>query len=170
MERSEKSWGMVLIKNYDFFFAGIALFVLVIITFGGVPMRYVFNKPLIWQQEIQLTSAVWIIFWGSGGVFRTGGHVAIEVLVDILPLSVQKIIRIAGWIISTFIIGYLCLQSCILIRQLHVSGRVTDILKIPFPYIYAVVPIGCITMIVNSGYKLIKEFRGETTALEESAE
>jgi TRAP-type C4-dicarboxylate transport system permease small subunit len=164
MENPKRYRGIVLLRNYDFFFAGVALFVLIIVTFGGVPMRYALNKPLIWQQEIQLASAVWIVFWGAGGVFRTGGHVAIEIFVDMLPPPVQKIIKIGGWIISAFIIGYLFLQSCILIHQLHVSGRVTDILKIPFSYIYAVIPVGCVTMIANSGYRLIKELRGKEAA------
>jgi TRAP-type C4-dicarboxylate transport system permease small subunit len=164
METQKKTWLMGLLKNFDFFFAGIALSILVAVTFGGVPMRYALNMPLIWQQEIQLACAVWIVFWGAGGAFRRGGHIAIEILVDLLPVYAQKTIRIAGWFVSASILAYLFLQSCILIRQLHVSGRVTDILRIPFAYIYAVIPVGCITMAANSGYILVKELRTDIPA------
>ena len=68
------------ILNLDYIIAGIALSVLIIVTFGGVIMRYFLGNPIIWGEEVQLFCFVWTVFFGAGAAFRTGSHVAIDVI------------------------------------------------------------------------------------------
>lgn len=48
--------------NLDLLVASISLITLIIITFFGVLMRYIFNNPFVWQQEVQLWCFVWVVF------------------------------------------------------------------------------------------------------------
>jgi TRAP-type C4-dicarboxylate transport system permease small subunit len=156
------------LKNYDFFIAGIALSILVVVTFLGVIMRYVVNSPFTWQQEIQLACIVWVVCWGAGGAFRHGSHVAIEFIVDNFPERFRKVFHVVILLISVFILAYLLVQSCILLAQFDRFGRSTDILKIPLVYIYWVIPVGMVLMIINYVYVTFRAIAGKD--LEETTE
>jgi TRAP-type C4-dicarboxylate transport system permease small subunit len=149
MSQSGRLSKLKFLKNYDFFIAGIALCILVVVTFLGVIMRYAVNRPFTWQQETQLACIVWIVLWGAGGAFRYGSHVAIEFIVDKFPEKLQKVFYVVILLISVFVLAYLLIQSCILLAQFNRSGRATEILKIPLVCIYWVIPAGLAITIFN---------------------
>jgi len=137
-------------KNLDLLLAGICFIVLVIVTFSGVLMRYLFSKPFVWQEEIQLWMFIWITFFGGSAAFRTRSHVGIEIIVDLLPESMQKAVQI---LISTFLVmvlGYLCMQSWLLIQQFLRTNKTTSMLSIPAWLVYSAIPIGSVLMIINN--------------------
>ena len=57
--------------NLDIIVAGIALIVLIALTFAGVVMRYIIGQPFTWLEEVQLFCMVWIVFAAGGAAFRT---------------------------------------------------------------------------------------------------
>ena len=59
--------------------ASLVLLVLILMTAAGVVMRYVFNNPFTWEEELQLACMVWITFLAAAAAFRTQSHVAIEI-------------------------------------------------------------------------------------------
>ena len=59
--------------------ASLVLLVLICVTFFGVLMRYIFNNPFTWEEELQLACMVWITFLAAPAAFRTKSHVAIEI-------------------------------------------------------------------------------------------
>ena len=73
-----------IIGNLDVAVASIALIVLILLTFSGVIMRYIVGKPYTWLEEVQLFCMVWIVFAAGGAAFRTGSHVAIEMVVEMV--------------------------------------------------------------------------------------
>lgn len=153
MERLNK------LLNLDYIIAGIALIVLVLVTFIGVIMRYFLGNPLIWGEEIQLLCFVWIVFFGAGAAFRTGSHVAIDVVVDMFPQKLKKIVEILGNIVVLVVLIYLLNKSLPLISQHLSTARTTNIIKLPYSFVYSALPIGCILMVVNfllKTYQLIK--------------
>ena len=56
------------LKNLDLIVAALALAVLVAVTFTNVFMRYLFAKPLIWAEEVQLLCFLWMTY-GSRSSF-----------------------------------------------------------------------------------------------------
>lgn len=152
--------GKAVLKNLDLIIAGTASVFLVCVTFLGVIMRYCFNKPFIWEEEVQLACFVWIVFFGAGAAFRTGNHVSIDFIVDRMPMAVQKVVN---WLIYIGVMAielYLLIQSCELIVNMARMQRRTDILHIPLTYIYIAAPIGCILMMLNYSYTYFKNRKG----------
>ena len=78
-----------IVKNLDLAIACVALCVLIVVTFGGVVMRYLVGSPLIWAEEVQLMCFMWMTFFGAGAAFRYGSHVAVEIVVEQLPKKIQ---------------------------------------------------------------------------------
>ena len=88
------------ILSLDLVISGIALIVLIILTFLGSLMRYIINKPIIWQEEVQIGLAIWVIFFGASAAFRYSNHIAIDMIVDMFPKNIQKIIEVLIAIIT----------------------------------------------------------------------
>ena len=59
MKQGRQSIVWKILKNLDIVLAGLILGILVVVTFSGVIMRYIFNAPFVWQQEVQLTCFLW---------------------------------------------------------------------------------------------------------------
>lgn len=58
-----------------------AVFMLAILslTFSQVLLRYVFNHPVTWIEEISRYLFVWIVFLGSATAFRVGAHIKVDI-------------------------------------------------------------------------------------------
>jgi TRAP-type C4-dicarboxylate transport system permease small subunit len=145
------------ILNFDLFISCTAMAVLILLTFGAVVMRYFINRPIIWGEEVQLFCIVLVVFFGAGAGFRTGSHVAIDIVVDLLPKKVQRVIEIIIYIISLFVLIYFLYQSFSFTRQMFETERTTEILSIPYFITYSAFPLGCVLMILN--YTLSVYFR-----------
>lgn len=142
------------ILNVDAMIASITLCLLIVLTFAGVIWRRVLNSPFTWMEEVQLACMVWIVFAGATVAFRTGNHVAIEMVVDLFPEKVQKIATYFISAVVVFVLGYLFYVSLGFINIFITSGRSTSILNIPYSLIYAIAPVSFILMIFNYFYGL----------------
>lgn len=137
------------ILSLDLVISGIALIVLIILTFLGSLMRYIINKPIIWQEEVQIGLAIWAIFFGASAAFRYSNHIAIDMIVDMFPKNIQKIIEVLIAIITISVLLFMLINGKNLVLQFIKTNRSTNILHIPSQYIYSAIPIGCFLMIIN---------------------
>lgn len=150
-----------ILGNLDIAVASITLVVLVALTCYGVLMRYAVGKPLTWLEEVQMACMVWIVFAAGGAAFRTGNHVAIEMVVDLFPKKIQKLIEALISVVVVAVIAYLFWQSIGFIGMFVKSGRSTSMLKIPYTLIYGIAPVSYVLMIVSYFYALIKGVKSE---------
>lgn len=148
-------------NNLDLWISCISLIVLVSCTFMGVVMRYFFNDPFVWLQEVQLWCFTWVVFFGSGAAFRSGSHVAIEVVVDKMPLKMKKVVEVLVYFIFMAVLLFFFVNGSKLIIQLFKTARTTNILEVPYPVIYSAFPIGCVLMMVNHTVMVIKDLKIE---------
>ena len=147
--------------NLDVVVAAIALAVLIILTFAGVPFRYILGAPFTWLEEVQLACMVWIVFAAAGAAFRSGNQVAIEMVVDLMPKKVQKAMNIVISVIVVAVLAYLFYQSIGFIGIFIKSGRATPMLKIPYAVIYGIAPVSYVVMLVSYFWSVIKGVKSE---------
>lgn len=123
--------------------------------------RYVLDKPFTWLEEVQLACMVWVVFAAGGAAFRTGNHVAIEMIVDLFPQKVQKIFDILISAVVVVVLLYLFKQSLGFIQIFLKSGRSTPMLDIPYSLIYGIAPVSFVWMIFNYFYALFTGVKSE---------
>lgn len=160
MEKKENK-AISVLANLDIVVASVILAILIVLTFLGVIWRYIFNAPFTWLEEVQTSCMVWIVFAAAGAAFRSGNHVAIEMIVDMMPAKMQKIME---WIISAvvvIVVGYLFWQSIGFIQVFLKSGRSTSMLKIPYAVVYGIAIVSYIDMIISYFYSIIKGVKSE---------
>lgn len=135
--------------NLDVYVSSIIMIILIVITFLGVIFRYIVGKPFTWLEEVQLMCMVWIGFLSAGAAFRNGSHIAIEMVVDALPLAGQKAVNWFIRIVVLFVLSYL-FKQCIGYFMLFIrNGRLTPVLRIPYSAVYFVAPLSCALMIIS---------------------
>ena len=138
--------------------ASLVLLVLICVTFFGVLMRYIFNNPFTWEEELQLACMVWI-------TFRTKSHVAIEILVDALPKSLRKIVELLIPVVVYAVLIYFFFRSQNYIAVMLRTSRKTPILMIPYSTIYAIAPVSIVLMLISyteqKYYELKELFKGD---------
>lgn len=160
---------LYILSNADVFFGSCALILLVGLTFIGVIMRRFFNAPLSFQEEIQVLCILWLVYITAGAVFRTTGHISIEILVEMFSKRIQWILTVIVYIIVMITLIYTLSRSLVLVDQLFTTNRLTNILKIPYGYLYMSLPVGCVLMMISNTIVFIKRdiiehFRGAKDA------
>lgn len=94
----------------DLIFAGLtallALCVVVMLAmvFINVVMRYAFNSGIDISTEVARLSFVWLTFGGAVLAFRTREHLAINMVVDRLPIRMQKVVHILRQLIILWVL------------------------------------------------------------------
>lgn len=163
-----------IIKNLDIIVSGIALVMLVVITFLGVIARRIFNSPFQWGEEMQIMCTIWMVFIASGAVFRTVDHISIELIVDNFKGRLRWIVDLLIYLVVMATLAFTLYRSVLLVQQLVVTGRTTNILKLPYFLVYIPFPIGCVLMMVSDTIVTIKKLfckhEDETEKKEENAE
>lgn len=154
-----------LLGNLDLYLAVVSFVILTVITIIGVAMRYFFSNPFIWQEEVQQWMIVWIVLGAGSAAFRTGSHISVEIVVEMFNETVQKIIEGIICIFTSVVLTYFTIKGVEYVRQLIAYGRTTSVLKIPYEYIYFVLPLSCILMMLNNVYFMIgRLFMGKREA------
>lgn len=148
--KDNKIWKILL--NWDLLIANIVLVVLILSTFGGVIFRYILNNPIDWMEEVQMMAIVWVVFLGAGAAFREGGHVAVEIIVELFTKSVQKLIRVLTGILVIAVLAALCYLSAQYVEVAYFSGRCSGILRVPYYQVYGIIPVSCAWMILSYLY------------------
>ena len=94
---------------------------LVIILFtlltAGVLSRYIFNSPIIWENEFSLILFVWFIFLGITIAFFEHQHIVINIFIDALPQIARNffniLVKLSIFIFSIIVVkeGFRLIQA-----------------------------------------------------------
>ncbi len=114
----------------------------------GVFSRYVLASTFTWYDEIARACFVWVVFLGAAVGVERGAHFRLHLLVDRMPLRLQ---RAAGVFGSLIVIAF----SLALIWQGWVfvelgSAQQTPVMGVSKAWIYAAMPTGGALMVVQS--------------------
>lgn len=81
-------------KKIESIVAAVTFVVMVAMTSINVFSRYLFGKSFPFAEEIAYLMFAWCVFIGACDAYRTKGMVAVDVFVDRMPASVQRVIGI----------------------------------------------------------------------------
>ncbi len=148
----------------DVLLSVLALAGLVTVTFLGVFMRYLFNSPFPWLDEVQMILILWLTCFGASAAVRHGGHIAIDMLVNLLPGRPRKAVGAVVYLVMLFMLGFLAWNSWGMVGHLFQTSRATDILRLPRAYIYAAMPLSAVFMIAGYLAGAVRAIAGRAPA------
>lgn len=150
------------INKVFIFIACLMMAALMIIVCVDLTLRYVFNSPLIWGTEVTEILLLYITFLGAAQVFREDSHVVIDLL---LVFGSARRKRVLGFISCAFV----GLVSVVLVYygfsatyNHYVRGVFNPtIIETPIALILAIIPIGCVPLLLEVILKVRKLVRQE---------
>jgi TRAP-type C4-dicarboxylate transport system permease small subunit len=121
-----------------------------------VVMRYVFNSPLTWTDEVTRLQLVWLAFVGAVLAYRLGKDIAVDAVEQFAKKRhVTWLAGSAAAVIETTVL-LVALTFTVAGWQLAVAtvDRVTPALGIPVATFYAVVPLAGVLLLVSVAQRL----------------
>ncbi len=114
----------------------------VAVAFTNVVARYAFDASLVWATELTIFLFLWSVFFGAAYCFKKDAHIAVTVILDIMPSRIAKIMLLISHLV-TFVflatVAYFGYEYLLLVIDL--DERSIDLWDMPMWIIYLVVPV-----------------------------
>jgi TRAP-type transport system small permease protein len=78
------------------------LAVMVVMVFGNVVLRYVFNSGIIVSEEVSRWLFLWVTFLGAVVALKEHGHLGTDALISRLPVLGKKICLVLGHLLMLY--------------------------------------------------------------------
>ncbi|MCO5124218.1 MAG: TRAP transporter small permease [Rhizobacter sp.] len=121
--------------------AGAAIFCMSLIIPFGVFTRYVLGTGSQWPEPIAILLMMSFTFIGAAAAYRAGAHIAVSMLVDLLPASLHRagevLVHALMVVVSLFVTIYgtqLCMAT--------MGQSIAELPWLPVGVTYAAIPIG----------------------------
>lgn len=135
--------------------AVIALAIMLCAIFYNVVMRYVFNNPSSWSDELTMICLAYVTYLGGASAYKRNLHFGIDILVDKLPLKwrtiLRQIVNFAFIILFSYltVLGYRLFNSAV--KVFNYSGW-------SYKWMDAALPLGFLSMTIYAVYFFIQSF------------
>ena len=147
--------------------ACLALLAMTLLTTADAFLRYLFNAPLNGVEEATVEFFMpALVYWSIAHIFRTGGHVRITLVSDLLPARVQR----ALWCIFDLLTATLfALIAYGLLQRTLAAYRMNEYSTSPLNYViwpsFAIVVIGAALLVVRAVQAAIDPSHQDTHAV-----
>ena len=137
-------------KGFDFFEKALNLvsmtFVgaIVAIIFYSVVMRYAFDRPPFWSEELARFIFIWIIMFGAVLVTRERSHIELVLFVNLLPKKWKYILSIFTHFLM-IVFCWVMVQQGIKIYPI-VAQATSPTLGLSMGWLYLSIPVGGLLM------------------------
>ena len=102
------------------------LAVMVVMVFGNVVLRYVFNSGIIASEEVSRWLFLWVTFLGAIVALKEHGHLGTDALISRLPVLGKKICLVLGHLLMLYATWLVFSGALAQVRiNLHVEAPVT---------------------------------------------
>ncbi|MGI6417937.1 MAG: TRAP transporter small permease [Thermoguttaceae bacterium] len=135
-------------RHFEEIAGGLLLVAMCLIGAVKVVSRYVLASPLAWTEELATILFAWLVFIGASLALKQNEHFAIDVIVNLLPLSMRRHLdmlrHFAVLLFCLLLIGY---GTRLAVMNWHVA---TPMLEVSRGWVYLSVPFGGLLMLVRT--------------------
>lgn len=121
----------------------------------GVVLRYVFNNPLTWSEEIVVTLFVWMVMLGIPSALRSKMHIRIDVLILRLSNSARRSVGYLAYAAGLIVFLSAVYAGCS--HTLGVWGSHTPMLGLSMGWTFIAMPIGFALTLFHGSIILLEE-------------
>lgn len=132
----------------------VIMFVMLAILTCHVTMRYLFNRPLIWTDEVTTMMQGTIAFLGIGYCFHRGQHTELSLLYDRVPRQIQRIFDLITNSVMLFCLYHLTQIGFAYTAKQNIALGTIPWMKKSFFYVF--IPIGFMIAMAYVTVRLIR--------------
>ena len=155
----------LILTNLDAIITAVTLSICVVLVNANVIMRYFFNNPIRWAEEVVTSLFVWTVFIGSAYAYRKHSHLGVDILVNLMPPKMKAVVKSVMSVVELLVLTMLTVISSQYVYHLifNRAGKLkvvmTDMLRIPKWWTGIAVPIGFGLSVIYSVYFMVKGVR-----------
>lgn len=139
--------------------AGVCVVVMTVLVFFQVVMRYVFEAPTSWSDEIAVYAMLWSVYLSTSWAVRERAHIRVMNLINLFPGAIRTGLTMLSDLIWFAFAIFLTWQSILLQISLWELPFESPVLGIAqkWPYLCLVVGFGLMTLrLIQVYYRWIK--------------
>ncbi|KAF5084275.1 TRAP transporter small permease [Anaerotignum sp.] len=118
------------------------MFLMSIIIFIQVIMRYVFQNSLVWSEELSRYMFIWLIYFAVSYTARREKHIRIDAAINLYPKKLRPYIEIFSELIVLGFSVFIAVTAVTVFNKITWSGQLSPAMRIPMQYVYAAPLIG----------------------------
>ena len=147
-------------ENVETYLSAIFLTIFSILTIIQVVMRYIFDNPLAWSEELSRYAFIWFVYMSASYAVKYKRHVRFGFFVNMLPKTAKLIVQLIALLCWLGFLIFLDIYSYQVMSHLYSSMQTSPANKIPMFLVYLSVPIGSLLMTVRVLQHIWKSFTG----------
>jgi TRAP-type C4-dicarboxylate transport system permease small subunit len=121
------------------------------------------GSPLIWAIDVAQLLFIWCCFLGADQALRGRQHIIIDILVRLFPAPVQRGLLLVHWaVIIAFLAALAGFGTQLTLLNLE---RPMGDTEIPYAFVTAAVPVGCLLLIVTAAGQWRQFWRARGAAI-----
>lgn len=145
------------LSNFELILASTCIIITTSLVMLNVIMRYFFKTGIYWTEEVATACFVWSVFIGAAAGYKHKAHVGVDMLVNLCPPTIKKIIIIVVDLILLLINGYITYIAVIYLSLSY--KKPTPVLGISTAYISSSILASFALMTIYAVYFLIQDIR-----------
>jgi TRAP-type C4-dicarboxylate transport system permease small subunit len=152
-------WLVRLVRNFEAFISMAAFAIMVLVVSANVTIRFATGNSLVFTEEVAYLAFGYSVFFGVALLFRIRAMIAVDLVVDLFPPAVQRVVNIVNYLILIAVNGYFFFISAKLASVTWI--RRTAFLEIPYFWINLAPTIAFGLMTIYSVWFLYLLLRGQ---------
>ncbi len=150
--------------------AGLSLIVMTVLTTYQVIVRYIFNSPSTWSEELVGYMFGWATMFGAALCTGERGHMNIPIIVDMMKPAAKKILLIFAEVVALLFSAIILVYGGTTVSSLAMGQQTSSLWGLAVGTFYWVMPVCGVVMVVYSILNIIAIAKGESeAALDEAA-
>jgi len=135
------------------------MFLMSIIIFVQVVMRYAFQNSLVWSEELSRYMFVWLIYFAVSYTARREKHIRIDAAINIYPKKMRPFIEIFSEIIVLAFCVFVAVTAVTVYQKITWSGQLSPAMRIPMQFVYAAPLFGFILTAIRQIQCIVKRIK-----------
>lgn len=132
----------------------------VAVAFTNVVARYAFDASLVWATELTIFLFLWSAFFGAAYCFKKDAHIAVTILLDVMPSKIAKgMLLLSHTITIVFLLAVSYYGYEYLLLVADIDERSIDLWDMPMWIIYLVIPVAFFFSAYRVGEKIVQILR-----------
>jgi TRAP-type C4-dicarboxylate transport system permease small subunit len=142
------------------YLALVCMAVMTVLIVAQVILRYVFNNPLTWSEELARIVFIYMTFMGIGAAYGRRRHMFVDSIVVLFPMKIQKAIQWSVVGVASVFFLVVMVVTIRMIGDLFRSELNTPALEIPMGLVYLIIPLGLSALIAQMWINLLQASKG----------
>lgn len=149
------------LNRFEEGFLVLTLAVMVVLIFGQVVGRYIFQSAPSWTEEATRYIHIFQVWIGAGYAVKLKEHIKVSAFIDLFKGKIRKAMDMISVVIWFLLVLFVAIFGTQLVMATFQLGQVSPAVQIPFWIPYLAIPLGALSMAVRLVIQLVKIYKGE---------